>query len=162
MNGAYSITMDVSGVVSVLGAAAERLPLVLLEQLGIVSELAKKTMQNKAPEGVGGDKGLRGSIEVEINKPLLTAKIQPTARYADAVEKGSKPHWVSAKEGSPLERWAELKGLNVYAVQRSIAKKGTKAHPYIEPTYREIEPIVPVKFGLAISAFVNEVNYGRL
>ena len=59
--------------------------------------------------------------------------VEPEAKYADYVEKGTKPHWTSVHN---LERWANLKGINPYALQHSIATHGTKAHPFEEKVYR--------------------------
>src|SRR4051794_15076468 len=81
----------------------------------------QREMRIQAPAGVGGGAGLRGSIRYKFSPLALRADVGPNVPYAAAVEEGSRAHWVSVREGSPLRRWAKLKGLNPYAVQRSIA-----------------------------------------
>lgn len=69
---------------------------------------------------------LRRSVHFQfLNK--LNVVIEPEAKYADFVEKGTRPHWTSVRN---LERWARFRGINPYVLQRSIARKGTKAHPF--------------------------------
>lgn len=48
-------------------------------------------------------------------------------KYGDYIETGTKPHYAPM---SALKKWAKRKGLNPWAVQQSIAKKGTKPHPW--------------------------------
>lgn len=60
-------------------------------------------------------------------KNKLSVTIEPTAPYADDVEKGTPPHKIEIEE---IRGWALFHGLNPYAVQKSIRRKGTKAHPY--------------------------------
>jgi len=79
----------------------------------------------KMPVGVSGF--LRQHIAIKWNN-RLSVTVDPTAPYADYVEYGTRPHWTSVHN---LEAWARLKGINPYALQRSIAKKGTKPHPYL-------------------------------
>ena len=80
----------------------------------------------RMPMGVSGN--LRRSVQFSWNNKL-SVTIEPTANYADYVEFGTKPHWTSVHN---LESWARLKGINPYALQRSIATKGTKPNPYME------------------------------
>lgn len=158
MADSYGITVDATSVVAMLGRTAEELKAVMVEQLTTVSELVKEEMRKRASVGVGGDNGLRGSIGFVIVPGLLKSEIKPSAAYGDAVETGSRPHWISAKKGSPLELWAAQKGINVYALQHSIAMKGTKPHPYIKPTYDEVAPLVGVQFARGVSTFINEAQ----
>ena len=55
------------------------------------------------------------------------------AEYASDVEEGTGPHWVPIE---PLLGWAKRvlgdESLG-YAVQKSIAKYGTRPQPYIQP-----------------------------
>ena len=60
----------------------------------------------------------------------LSVTVGPSMPYAIFVEKGTKPHWTSVREGTSLRDWADKKKINPYALQRSIARKGTKAHPF--------------------------------
>ena len=83
--------------------------------------------------------GATGNLRRSVSYKFLTkvsVKIEPELEYADYVEYGTKPHWTSVRN---LERWANLKGINPYALQHSIAKHGTKPHPYLHKTATEAE-----------------------
>ncbi|SIS11370.1 HK97 gp10 family phage protein [Williamsia sterculiae] len=120
----------------------------------------QREMRERAGVGVTGD--LRRSVTYTIDTHGLSAEIRPTASYAEAVEWGSPPRHVSAAPGTPLARWADQKGLNPYAVQASIAAKGTVAHPFIRPTYDAMRPVVERDMADDVAAFVREMNNGRV
>ena len=72
------------------------------------------------------------------------SRIVVDAPHAQAVERGSRPHWAPI---APLLKWVGLvfKGLPVrdrknlaYAIQAHIAKKGTKPHWYMRSSQRQI------------------------
>lgn len=113
-----------------------------------------------APIAVTGH--LRRQIRYTFSPARLQATVWPDTPYAEAVEKGSRPRWVSVREGSPLRDWAKLKGINPYALQRSIARKGTKAHPFVEPTYDKMKPIVERNIGDGMSNLIEDLNHGRV
>ena len=56
------------------------------------------------------------------------------------VWKGSRPHWTSVRN---LEGWAYRHGINPYALQRSIAEKGTRPNPFVERAQREMRMVLP-------------------
>ena len=102
---------------------------------------AQREFTRNIPKGQTGF--ARNNIAIE-HPSKLSAIIYPRARYADFIETGTRPHWTSIQN---IEGWARFRGLNPYAVQRSIARKGTKAHPYLNKTYRAVR-----------TEFVSEVN----
>lgn len=102
----------------------------LLERGGIMTQGIMKT---KVKTGVSGE--LKKSIRYFF-RDTMTVVIQPTAPHAAPHELGSKPHWVGVKK---LQKWADLYSIPVYALQRSIAKKGTKKHPYLQRTLNEVD-----------------------
>lgn len=61
-----------------------------------------------------------------------TLEVSADVPYAGAVEGGTSPHWVPISE---LAGWASRHGIPVGALQRSIAHKGTRAHPFMEPAW---------------------------
>lgn len=68
------------------------------------------------------------STEYTANPPDYSITIGPTAKHAQIVRTGTRPHWVPIE---PLKRWAywKLGDENAaYAVQRSIAKHGTSRY----------------------------------
>lgn len=153
----YSVTVDAAPALSGLQIAKKALQVAAMTGLRLTSELVKVEMRKRAPDAFGN---LRDSIGYKITPTTLVSEIKPDAPYGDAVETGSKPHWTSAKAGSPLEQWALFRGINPYAVQHSIAIKGTKAHPYIKPTFDTTAPLIAHEFEAAIAAGIKEANRG--
>lgn len=84
----------------------------------------------------------------------VSVKVEPTAEYADYVDTGTKPHWTSVKN---LERWAKIKGLNPYAVQRGIAKHGTKAHPFQDKTASQVERFAGNDMTIQMAKTIKEI-----
>jgi len=70
---------------------------------------------------------LSKSIKVELNVKKMSINLS-FLEYGLYLDTGTKPHWTSVRN---LQTWANAKGINVYALQASIAKKGTKAHPWL-------------------------------
>ena len=85
----------------------------------------------------------------------VTVKVEPMAEYADYVESGTRPHWTSVHN---LERWANLRGINPYALQHSIARHGTRPHPYQDKTYYQTARYADIVFHGEMSDFVRRFN----
>ena len=111
---------------------------------------------------VGVTGNTRRSVRYTFNALQLSAVIEPTAENAEALEKGSPPHFVSVAEGLSLRDWANLKGINPFALQRSITKKGTQAHPFVEPTYHKMKPKVENDIATGLSRLVEDLNNARI
>jgi hypothetical protein len=60
----------------------------------------------------------------------LVGEVGPSVRYGLYVERGSRPHWPPR---APLEGWARRHGVPVFVVQRAIARRGTRARPFLVP-----------------------------
>jgi hypothetical protein len=153
----YSIVMDAAQVEAELTAMGGTLPRYINSWLVESAIMTKELMEKNAPVGVAGlmGGGLSNNIGVTYTA-MESAEIKPTDQvpYADAVETGSQPHIPPAGPDSALAQWCELKGLNVWAVAKSIARKGTKPHPYIEPTYQAIKPQVTELFTRGIGQYI--------
>lgn len=159
-NPALSITVDSAGVVSMLTAASEKTALRIGQLVEGAAIAVQREMRLVAPVGVTGQ--LRNSIRYVYTPALLSAEVGPQADYAAAVETGSKPHWPPYGDGSSIADWANLKGIPAFLVARSIARKGTKAHPFVKPTYDKMKPVVEEQISVGIRALVEEVNSGSL
>ena len=95
-------------------------------------QMFAKAVEN-APVGVaGGGGGLRGSIDTEFEDNGLTGVVGSDLNYAPHVEFGTRPHWPPWREGSPLARWAQLRGIPAFLVARKIAARGTPAQKWME------------------------------
>lgn len=95
------------------------------------SKLVEGTQRSLAPQFSGA---LVQSIATTISGggASLSADIGPRAAYARYVERGrgpGRPPPVAA-----VEAWARSKGMNPYALARSIGRKGTKPHPFVAPS----------------------------
>jgi len=120
----------------------------------------QREMRIRANVGVTGN--LRRSVRYTFNAAALRAVIEPAAQYAEYVEKGTRPHMVSVAEGTPLRAWAKLKGINPFALKASIARKGTKAHPFVEPTYKKMKPKVEGDIRRGLIRLVEDMNNARV
>jgi hypothetical protein len=91
----------------------------------------------------------------------LVGEVGPSVRYGVYVERGTRPHWPPR---APLEGWARRHGIPVYAVQRAIARRGTRARPFLEPAFRKNEPAIVRLFaaaGARITATLATLSGGR-
>lgn len=125
------------------------------------AEKTKSTERANAPEGVAGaaGQGIKNNIDIDYDSNGLKATIAPNSNvpYARYVEKGTRPHFPPAFPGSALDQWAEMHGLNAYAVAQSIAKKGTRPHPFVEPTYMAMSSDVPQLFVKGVERYIQRV-----
>lgn len=78
---------------------------------------------------------LRNSVNFHFTNKLSVV-IEPEAKYADNVEYGSRPHFVPIRAIAP---WARFHGLDPFVVQQSIARKGTRKHPFLKKTSQQAE-----------------------
>lgn len=78
-------------------------------------------------------------------------------QYGLAIEDGTVPHYVPVKTNQPFQIWAQRRGLNPYAVSRSIAKKGTKAKPFFQPAIDSQKNKIDDEFGTALENIINEI-----
>ena len=70
---------------------------------------------------------------ISTNKTADGYAVVASAPYAAGVEYGTFPHKVPIEA---LKKWARIKLHNeglAYPIQKKIAKKGTRAQPYMEP-----------------------------
>jgi hypothetical protein len=104
----------------------------------------------------------RRSVQYRMNPAALEVEIKPTVNYAVPLEKGARPHWTSVRQGTPLRKWADAKGINPWAVQNSIATKGTKGQHVVKKTFATMKPRVEGDIVRGISKFVEEVNQGNV
>lgn len=99
-----------------------------------MSEAMKKARES-TPTGVS--QGLVKSIQGDVNTFGKTTRMRVTwtAPYAASNNSGARPHWVPIRF---LYAWAASKGLSPWAVQKSIAKKGTKKSNFLSKTETKV------------------------
>jgi hypothetical protein len=62
----------------------------------------------------------------------LMGEVGPSVRYGLYVERGGRPH---SPPVAALVGWARRHGVSPYAVQRGIARRGTRARPFLLPAF---------------------------
>ncbi len=85
------------------------------------------------------DGNLANSLQVESDTavPMRFVRVGTNAEYAEAVEKGSRPHWPPLEAITP---WANDHGIDPFLVQRTIGTRGTKPRPFLEPALEDAIP----------------------
>lgn len=80
---------------------------------------------------------LASSIKSLISGNKLLGEVSANAEYAEAVEKGTKPHVIRAKN-KPLLKF-QVGGQ--WVSKKSVNHPGTKAQPFMEPAFEKEKPI---------------------
>lgn len=152
----FDVTIDTHEAEEMLQYMALYLPRHIKQWLVQAAELTKRTEMERAPEGIGAVMGQGIKNNIDIDYDGLKARIAPNHNvpYAIYVEEGTPPHRPPTFPNSSLAQWAELKGLNVFAVAKSIEKKGTKAHPFVSETYAAVSPGINRIFDRGVSTFM--------
>lgn len=107
--------------------------------------------KQQAPVGVTGN--LRDNWKIDITR--FAGSLRSNAPYSIAVHMGTGPHKVS---GETLKAWAARKGLNPWAVAKSIAKKGTKANPFLKRSIEIEGEHVNKEFANALNGILKDIS----
>jgi HK97 gp10 family phage protein len=134
-----SLKIQVLGVNQAINNIEKYMQRKHLGLLGAVIESSKdisSTAKSLTPVDLGE---LRTDINYTVadRKNSIEGNILSSAPYSTYVEFGSRPHRPPAKA---LEGWADRHGIPVGAVIASIAKKGTKAQPFMTPAAMAQKP----------------------
>lgn len=101
---------------------------------------------------------LAANINIIDLGPMETM-ISPKANYAEAIHNGRLPG--NPPPASALESWARRKGLNPYAVAKSIGRKGTKPNPFVQRAWEAEEAAVNEEFDIAADRVADYISKGR-
>ena len=126
------ITIKVIGLNKAMNNIEQYLERKKRSLLGVVAQTStaiQQTAKQLAPVDMGELKADIISTVIE-RKHSISGDVLSAAPYSAYVEFGARPHWTSVKN---LEGWADRHGISPYAVQYSIAKKGTPAQPFLGP-----------------------------
>jgi hypothetical protein len=74
-------------------------------------------------------------------------------KYAPPVEYGTKPHFVPPGE---LEAWARRHNTDPFVVSKAIARRGTKAHRYLQRAFEDNQPRIQRLFGNTVSKIARQ------
>lgn len=119
-------------------------------QRGLIAILAEQ--KKNAPVGVNAH--LRDRWDISMQRFAGTLRSQ--VPYGMSVVKGSRPHFVSGNTPE-LRAWAQKKGLNPWAVAKSIQKKGTRANPYTTVAIEQGKTQVEKEFDTAIKSIIDDI-----
>jgi hypothetical protein len=153
-----SIVIEIEGLDKLVDSL-KRYPAIAIKHtdLAIQKSLTKirKEVADEAPRGATGFLRAKWNIEKRpLFGKLSSGASSKGAFYGSNVEFGTSPHYVSPEQ---LQGWAKTKGLNPYAVSKSIQKKGTKANPFfsrgVDQSRQEVDRI----FDEALSAIIQEI-----
>lgn len=116
----------------------ERSPEIVGRELTTATkEAGKEILRREVMEAPHDTGNLQRSIQMQFSP--IQVKVWPNAKYAKDVHEGTEPHVIPIGD---LEGWARRHGTSPYAVQRAIAKRGTKANPFVRRTIEKItEPV---------------------
>lgn len=109
-----------------------------LLQSGLTVEGAARM---RAPVDTGR---LRNSITTELEKTRVV--VGSNLHYAPHVEFGTRPHWPPL---AAMQPWARRHGFpagraGAFLVARAIARRGTKAQPYMRPALEASRPMIEI------------------
>ena len=95
----------------------------------LLKDIAVKVVHNLkellSSKGIDATGNLSNSINYKVSPYMIEIEM---LEYGEFVDSGTKPHWVPIDK---LKPWAKIRGVNPWAVRASIAKKGTKAKPWL-------------------------------
>jgi len=113
------------GLQTATAATPAELRVAMVEATLIVEGEARRL----APRDTGR---LQGSISSRISGggASIVGEVGPSVAYGLYVERGTRPHWPPT---AALGGWARRHGISPFAVARGIARKGTRAQPFVQP-----------------------------
>ena len=110
-------------------------------------------LQRYAIQEAPTDQGrLRNDFHTELKKSF--GRLFNPTRYAIYVHEWTRPHFAPIDK---LQGWADRHGIPVGALRRSIARKGTKANPFMDRAVDQWEKQVDEIFSKEIDNFFNEI-----
>lgn len=133
-----------SGFLDVQAVGADKLlkglsaaPAATTSELEATMNKSLLLIEGTARQNVKQDtRALMNSINsrVEHSGATLIGRVGPSLKYGLYVERGTRPHWPPR---GPLEGWARRHNIPVFLVQRAIARKGTRAAPFLLPAFEK-------------------------
>lgn len=148
-----SITLSVKGL-NKLQKIAEQFPAVSEKHVNmaisrsILRVFGEEKIQ--APFGVSGL--LRDNWQIATGRfeGSLTSRVP----YGKFVHEGTLPHMPPIDAITP---WATKKGINPWALAKSIKKNGTKANPFLQRSVDNTEDAINTEFKTAMQNILDEV-----
>jgi len=130
------VTVQVKGAQE-LGTALTQAPTTVAAATLKAMQTSLLLIEADAKRNVAHDtRGLMNSITSQIRQDgqRLVGQAGPSVAYGVYVETGTRPHWPPL---GALVPWARRHGVNPRLVQVAIARRGTRAQPYLMPAYQK-------------------------
>lgn len=143
-----------------LQAAFKRAPEVITSKLDVwIKRTALNTeraVKQNIPPNIDTGR-LQSSVQTRFS--TLQAEVRPTAKYAYYVHQGRKPGGKLPPIGpkDSLTRWATKRGIPPFLVARAIARKGTKANPFMEKAYKQVKPTADFEMNRILNDIVGAI-----
>ncbi len=116
-----------------------------------IHKLQQSTMQ-EAPHATGT---LKSRIKTRLGN--LWGRVWVDVGYGIYVHEGTRPHWAPIR---PLKLWARKKFGDeriAYAVQRVIARRGTKANPFMQRAIDKDKNKINKRFDKALDNIIKKI-----
>lgn len=134
-----SITVRIIGVDAALARVGPQLlsaPLDrFLRRTGFA--IQNRAMNNTRPNVFEGS--VINSFAIDVDGGVIPTKVTVSnnSDHALPLEHGSRPHFPPI---GPITPWAAAHGISPYALAKSISRKGTRPHPFLEPALNQSMP----------------------
>jgi len=110
---------------------------------------------------IGVSSQLRGSYSTQVRGTIdelnFRGVVISNSTYIRAVDEGSRPHWAPIDN---LRAWAELKNMNVYALQIHIARHGTQPQHLFEAARHNAFPTISLDWQRTVGALIHKYRAG--
>lgn len=149
LEGAPELTRRLAGAARIVSAEEQR---AMTTSLLLVEASARRNARTDTRQ-------LMNSIvsrQRQVGSTLI-GEVGPSARHGIYVERGTRPHWPPV---AALVGWARRHGVSPYAVQRAIARRGTRARPFMAPAWASNARRVEALFAAAGARIVARLAGG--
>lgn len=149
-----SLTLEIKGL-DKLKEQFAKAPQIVLQEINPAIQKSIILLHRLAGQKVPVDLGFLGGAEaMKTELSNLRGTLKNTAKYAKAVHDGTRPHWIPIDAITP---WANRHGIPPFLVARSIARKGTKAHPFFSDAIRDGQREIDSLFEKALNNIANKL-----
>jgi HK97 gp10 family phage protein len=154
-------TIEVKGLDELM-LVAEKYPNISEKHINKAINRSLIRIQDQAKKNApsGDSQQLRQNWKITMGR--FAGSLQSGAKnggysYGLAIEFGTRPHYIPVKNNPMFQLWATRRGLNPYAVSKSISKKGTKAKPFFQPSIDSQKSKIDEEFNKAMDNLMKEL-----
>jgi HK97 gp10 family phage protein len=146
---ASAVTLVMTGIKELLGGFASAPKVAEAETQATMQRSLLRiegSARSKAPKRHGR---LAGSISHRMTSSgtTITGEVGPSVKYGLYVETGTRPHWMPP-------------GILPFGAMRTIARRGTRAQPYMLPAFEQSLPTIEKDFAAIGIKVVQALSHG--